>query len=313
METKVLITGGAGYIGSALVASMVREGLAPSVADICPSPSLEAWHAQGAIKFVQCDLKSTESLVGQFDDVVALVHLSARMDDTDDVLGQGLPSVQENLLALMNLINCLPRLNYICFLSTIMVYKDPPLYSPIDEEHPTEPTNTYGTTKLATEQFLRVVEMRSSIPVTVLRVCGVYGPGQYSPLLRNRAIPTFIRRVAASERPVVYGDGSERRDYVYIDDVVQAIRLSLQRKASGIFGIGSGRGVSILELAKTIIELLDADLEPIFEGERTVSAGHDYTLDISKATAHLGYVPAVPLRQGLAREIDWFRRHRNTS
>jgi len=142
----------------------------------------------------------------------------------------------------MNLLTCMPRLRYICYLSSIGVYADPPVYSPIDEDHPTAPTNTYGVTKLAAEQYVRVYGLRTGIPVTVLRLCGVYGPGDYNPLLLpKRAVQSFIRRVADGLPPTVYGDGLERRDHVYIDDVVQAIKLALQRRVDGVFNIATGQ------------------------------------------------------------------------
>lgn len=301
-----MITGGGGYIGTRLVARMIEDGVIPLVIELRANQSLKEWALQGKISLFQSDLAAADDLRQQMGRVDSLIHLAALMDDTDDVVTSGILSVEQNLLAFMNLLDGLPNLRHICFLSSMMVYADPPRYSPMDERHPTLPGNTYGVTKLAGEQYLRLFARQAGIGATVLRVCGVYGPGRYSPLLAHRAIPTFIRLVAAGQPPVVYGDGSERRDYVFVDDVVRAIQLSCRRRAEGVYNIGSGGGVSIRELAHTIISLFGKSMEPLSKPFPKPTETFDYSLDITKARRELGYEPAVSIREGLAREIAWF-------
>jgi UDP-glucose 4-epimerase len=306
MEPQILVTGGGGYIGTPLIRAMVEDGRRPLVADIRPGEELRDWAAQGRIDLLVCDVATPEAQADKLRTVDTLVHLAARMDDTTDVVGEGIASVEQNLVALMTLLGCLPKLRHVCFLSSMMVYADPPRYSPMDERHPTLPGNTYGVTKLAGEQYLHLFARQAGIRATVLRVCGVYGPGRYSPLLAHRAIPTFIRLVAAGQPPVVYGDGSERRDYVFVDDVVRAIQLSCRRRAEGVYNIGSGGGVSIRELAHTIISLFGKSMEPLSKPFPKPTETFDYSLDITKARQELGYEPAVSIVDGLAREIAWF-------
>jgi UDP-glucose 4-epimerase len=313
MGFDVLVTGGGGYIGTSLVAKLVAEGRAPLVTDKSASRSLKDLASSGQIRLLECDLSAPDSLLDECKDVTSLVHLAARLDATDDVVEHGADAVTHNLLSLINVLARTPKLRHVCLVSSIGVYADPPLYAPIDEKHPTAPINTYGVTKLAAEHYARLYGEKTGVAVTILRLCGVYGPGHYNPvLLPKRAVQSFIRRVADGQPPVIHGDGSERRDHVYIDDVVQAIGLALERRVTGVFNIATGKGVSMLELAQTVIELFGAPLSPVFSDAKPGATSRDYTLSISRAARELGYTPNVSLKEGLAREIEWFLKERAT-
>jgi UDP-glucose 4-epimerase len=298
----VLVTGAAGQIGQALAEALVADGMRPVLLDCRSSPALERLRGGASVLIEDLTAPLAPASHEALREVKALIHLAALMDDTDDVLGAGIASVEQNLLALVRLLQQLPSLEHLCFTSSMMVY-GPPRYSPIDEGHPTEPVNTYGVMKLAVEHYLGVFGRQAGVGVAILRLCGLYGPGEYSARLRHRAIPTFIRRVEGGEPPVVYGDGSERRDYLFITDAVRAIRLASERRAEGTFNIGGGRGISVRELAQTVIDLFGAPLQPHWEPRAGAATGLDYTLDITRARTSLGFEPLVAFRDGLAREI----------
>ena len=286
---------------------MVRDGIRPVVADRQTIPLFDGWAREGLIEFVPCDLSTLSSRPEPFTNIEQVVHLAAWMAGTDDVVQYGDIAIQQNLLALMRLVEALPTLRHLCFVSSIQVYADPPVSSPLDEDHPTAPPDLYGTTKLAGEQYLRLCGDSQGFGVAVLRLCGVYGPGAYSPLTRNRAIPKFIRLALAGEAPVVFGDGQERRDYVFVDDVVSAIRKVLALEPAGTFNIGSGVGTTILDLARAIIDLAGVDVQPEIKPGRGPATTGDYTLNITRAERELGFRPSVSLAAGLAMEIEWVK------
>lgn len=303
MSVRLLVTGAGGFIGSRLIDALVAEGTPVVALDTRMDARVHPWAAGGPVQLVEHDLTTAGRLPAAIADTDTVVHLAALMDDTVDVPGSGAQSVDVNVLGLMRLLEQTPRARHVIFASTIMVYADPPHYAPIDETHPTVPPNVYGATKLAAEQYLAVYGRQTGAVVTVLRLCGVFGPGTHAASMRHRAIPRFIDDVRAGRAPQVYGDGSEKRDYVYVDDVVRAIRLAMECRRQGVFNIGSGRAVSVLELAQTVIDVAGADLEPAFLRQR--AAGGDYSVDITAARRDLGYAPSYGLRDGLRRQVAW--------
>ena len=170
------------------------------------------------------------------------------------------------------------------------------------EDELPNPISSYGATKLAIENYLRAYGQVSQAPVTILRYATVYGPGE----LGHRAIPSFSHSLARRQSPLVYGDGSEIKDYVYIGDVVEATMRALVRRPAQVLNIGSGQGYSSLQIARKLISLWSSDAQPQF---RPCAAENvDLICDISAAQEALGYVPQTNLEEGLMHETEWFRR-----
>jgi UDP-glucose 4-epimerase len=186
--------------------------------------------------------------------------------------------------------------------STVDVY-GPPQFLPLNEEHPTRPASFYGASKLAAEMLLRVFGERAAVPVTVLRLAQVYGPGDTS----RKAIPNFIRSALRGDAIVIQGDGSDERDYVFVDDVVIAIELALTRHASGTFNIAGGHACSIRDVVTAIARLTGNTKTLVWERRATPATRQ--ALDISAAEQHLDYRPRVNLEEGLRHTVAWFRQN----
>ena len=297
---NILVTGGTGEIGSRLVKSLLSLGAEVSVLSrhLTTSPVISSLSKRGDIQFLRCDLTAKDDLErhkGSLKRVSLIVHLASVISPSSDICQEGINSINLNLMGTINLLRYTSSVKNICYASSAAVYGIP-IKVAIDEEHPTEPQSIYGASKLATEKFLQLYSQEAKVPVTILRYSSVYG-GKVT----QRAIPSFISNVLNNKPPVIFGDGSIKRDYVYVDDVVDASILALYRQRSDIYNIGAGKGCSIKEVANTIMEIVGVNLGIEFRPERGLR--YDFVYDISKARNVLSYSPKIDIREGLKRQI----------
>lgn len=303
---NIIITGGTGFIGSHLLIKLIenkanivllgRDSNKPQISDLIEKRK---------INFIKYDLtKGDQNISTIIADADCLVHLGAFIPrsgaSTDDDLYK---SIKVNIQGTCNLLKDFqPYIKKIVFASTVDVYGIP-VEIPINEQHPTNPVTYYGSSKLAAEKYLSVFSGYYSIKNTILRFSHVYGPGEIS----NKAIPNFIRMVINGEPPIIFGDGSDVRDYVYVDDVVNATILAIQKNCNGIYNVTSGKGYSISETAKRIIKFSKKDIKPTFKpgGKKPTK----FIFDISKAQKDLGYFPKNSIDEGLTKEIGWYERN----
>jgi UDP-glucose 4-epimerase len=182
-----------------------------------------------------------------------------------------------------------------------------PQYLPYDEEHPTLPVSPYGASKVGAEQYTRVFNEVHNLPTVILRYFTVYGPR----MRPNMAISNFVSRCIDDESPVVYGDGSQTRDFTYVDDVVSANRTLLTSEAADgeVLNIGSGDNISIHELASLVRDHLAPDLALGHAERYDADAEHTHA-DVQKAREHLGYEPTTNIRDGVEQFIGWYRDNR---
>lgn len=306
---RVLITGGTGHIGSHLVRRLASEPthLLVVARNQAKLDELKIANPTGNIETFPCDLTQPQEMLRvteRFDTIDLLVHLAAAEIPKKSPVGDdALISVQSNVVATINVLNYFSQgVEKICLASATEVY-GLPVHLPIDEKHRTDPQSYYGAGKLAAEKYTRVFSEKEGCPVVILRFANVYGPGEAT----QRTIPNFIRAALQDSSPVIYGDGSNLRDYVYIEDTVEAIVLALQKETTGynVYNIASGQGCRIREVAETITELCGGTRPPIYQPERKQAV--DYLFDISAAQKELGYSPKTSLREGLQREITWFK------
>lgn len=300
---SILLTGASGFIGRHLLRHLAR--LSAKVIVACRTTS--SLLPERAVKFLPYDLGDADSFKLHHDilqRVSAVVHLGGFMlhssdpSDDDPVLAMKL-----NAEGTAHLLQYLPAtLTCFCLVSTIDVY-GPPQTLPIAEDHPTCPATYYGASKLAAEKLLDVWSQRTGVPVTVLRLSQVYGPGDTS----NKVIPSFIRSILGGGMPVLIGDGSDVRDYVFVEDVIRAMISALTRCHSGILNVATGRSHTIGEVTSTILRL-SGNRHNLISRPSTRPATH-IVINIERAKARLGYEPEITLEEGLYRTLSWHRNH----
>jgi UDP-glucose 4-epimerase len=311
-KQKVLVTGGAGFIGSHLVDKLVGNGCTVRVIDNLSTGNMANIKAQvenSKVDFVNGDIRDA-SLVNQvIKDVDSVFHLAAQTSVPLSVKNPRL-TYETNVTGTLNLLaaSAKRKVDKFVLASTCAVYGEPQ-YVPEDEKHPTCPLSPYAETKLAGERYLLGFHERQLCCSVVLRFFNVYGPRQglndYSGVITR-----FIERAKKNMPLTVYGDGSQTRDFVNVHDLVNAIVASVEKpEAEGeIINVGSGKETSINELAKIILELSNSNAKISHETPREGDIKHSYA-DISKAGKLLGYRPSVSLTDGLRlllAEESWY-------
>lgn len=302
---KILVTGGAGFIGSHVSDALVAEGHDVHVLDDFSSGRAE--NVPDAARVHAFDVRSSEAerLIKE-ERFQVLVHHAAQMDVRRSVADPRFDA-DVNVQGFLNLMQAGIRngLEKVVFASTGGAIYGEPDYVPQDEAHSERPLSPYGITKLTTERYLFYYKAQYGIPYVALRYANVYGPRQ-NPHGEAGVVAIFSQRMLAGEQPVINGDGGQTRDYVFVGDVVRANLAALAYDGTGVFNIGTGVETSVLELFREIKNLSGSsapeehvDAKP---GEQRRSV-----LGYDRATAELGWQPEVGLTDGLRRTVDWFR------
>jgi UDP-glucose 4-epimerase len=300
---RVLVTGGAGFIGSHLVDALVNRGYEVTILDNLSSgrvKNIETHLNNRMVQLVKGDLRSIDTVKEASTDVDAVFHLAAitsvpysveNPEITKEVNAKG----TRNLLD-ASIVSNVKRFVYV---SSCSVYGEP-RYLPVDEDHPLDPISPYAESKIIGEDYCREFYDAHELGTVTLRLFNVYGSRQidneYSGVMTK-----FIRSITQGKPPIIYGDGKQTRDFVHVRDVVQALLLSVDNdEAIGeVFNIGSGKSVTIGQLCQTILRKLAAESQPIYREQRRGDIRHSYA-NISKAERILGFKPIVSLDDGLA-------------
>lgn len=304
---RVLVTGAAGFIGSRLVKALLdydTEVIA-LVDEKSNLARIETLLANSRLHLRRCSLADIRTLSAQkqkWGDTDLVAHLGLALSGSNSFFEQSIEDISMNLLPTMNLVKTLgDSIQGICFASSVSVYGYPARL-PVKEDDLPAPVSSYAATKLAIENYLRAYGRTGQVPVTILRYATVYGPGEFG----HRAIPSFLHAIAERRPPLIYGDGLELRDYVYIDDVVRATINALALKPAQVLNIGSGQEYTVLQIAQEVIRLCSVDVEPKLVSVEKKNM--DLTCDISAAKEALAYSPQTSLEMGLTQEIEWYRK-----
>ena len=309
-DRPVLVTGGAGFIGSHVADALLREGYRVHVLDDLSGGRRE--NVPEGAAFHEMDVRDpgVHALMAEHR-FGALLHLAAQMDVRRSV-SDPVFDAEVNVLGLLNLMEAGREagLEKVVFASTggaIYGEPDPEVNEggPQPEMHPERPASPYGITKLVSEHYLRFYGELYGISAVALRFANVYGPRQ-NPHGEAGVVAIFTERLLDGMKPVINGPGLQTRDYVYVGDVVDAVLRGLAYDGSGAFNVGTGVETDVNTLFGHLNRLTGAEVEeqhgPAKPGEQQRSV-----LDASKAERVLGWRPEVPLDEGLARTVEWFR------
>jgi len=298
METlRVLVSGGAGFIGSHLVKTLVRAGYQVKVLDNLSTGSINNLSdLLNAIEFVNGDVRDYNVVERAIRGVDAVVHLAALIDVAESVKKPDL-YFYVNVKGTYNVAKASKNVSIIVFASSSAVYGEP-IRVPISEDHPLMPRSPYAASKVSGEAFVNAFAAQYGFRSIVLRFFNVYGPKQ------SRAyagvISEFIRRVSKGEPLIIFGDGEQTRDFVHVSDIVNAIMISLKNeKARGVFNIGSGEAITINQLARLTIKMAGKeDLKLIYAPSRPGDIKYSVA-NITRAKKELGFEPKMKLELGI--------------
>ncbi|MEM4724866.1 MAG: NAD-dependent epimerase/dehydratase family protein, partial [Candidatus Hadarchaeum sp.] len=245
---RALVTGGAGFIGSHLVERLLQEGLQVIVLDDLSMGKRE--NVPNGAEFVLGDVRDPAVVSAALSGVDAVFHLAARVSIRASVAGF-YEDAETNLMGTLNVLRACASagIKKFIYASSMAVYADSAEPVPIPETHPTVPISPYGVAKLASERYAMLVAAQSGFQAVALRYFNTYGPRQsFTPYVG--VITIFIQRLLRGEPPLIFGDGEQCRDFVYVGDVVEATYRALVSSVEGeVFNIGSGVGTSVNQIA----------------------------------------------------------------
>lgn len=300
---SVIVTGGLGQVGSYLSERLVSQGVDVTILDNMTSASRFRAENTTLIKGDIRDKALVNSIIKNCD---AIVHCAAQISVAYSIEDPFFDA-DNNIFGTLNLLNAARRSNIERFIyfSSAAVYGNP-IQLPVDEQHPLDPLNPYGASKLSGEKYTLAFQRLYGLPSTAIRPFNIYSPRQDPSNPYAGVISRFIERALKGKPPIIFGDGTATRDFVSVHDVVDMVLLMLE-KADAVgtaFNCGTGRATSIGSLAHNVIKLCGADgLKPIYQPPR-LGDGKNSSADISLAKKVLGYNPKCSLIEGLKEIID---------
>lgn len=303
---KVMVTGGAGFIGSHLVDRLIQEGHEAVVVDNLSTGKRK--HVNRAARLYKLDVQSPRlERVFRKERPSVLMHLAAQMDVRRSV-EDPIFDAQSNILGTINVLEQAVRhgSRKVVFASSGgAIYGEQEVF-PAPESHPTRPLSPYGISKLAGEFYLAYYQQYSGIQYVSLRYSNVYGPRQ-DPHGEAGVVAIFTQKMLGGEQPIVNGTGRQTRDFVFVEDVVDAHLAVMGKDVQGCYNVGVGEETSINELFGMLADLTKSGSKqvhgPAKKGEQARSV-----VDSTKLRQELGWEPRTPLSEGLSRTVEFFRR-----
>lgn len=299
---KITILGGAGFIGSSLVQRLMVGGHSLRVYEHPNENKKEQYEALG-IMWIDSKSNSFEDIENAIMGSEAVIHLASNTlphsSNFEPIL-----DIENNVISSIRLLKAMVKhkIPKLIFISSGGTVYGNPHYLPIDERHPTDPITSYAIAKLAIEKYALMYEKLYGLRTIILRVSNPYGPLQRSTGMQG-AIRIFIDRVLKNQNIEIWGDGNTIRDYIYIDDLVEAINKSLLYSGNmNVFNIGTGIGTSLNEILHLIGLNLGKVIHPIYDTKRQSDVPSNI-LNIALAQKELQWNPSVNITKGIAKMI----------
>ena len=301
---NILVTGGAGFIGSNIADALLDLGHKVFVVDSLSTGKKENINPNAV--FYEVDITHKKILESVFKEThpEIVFHVAAQIDVRKSVENPQFDA-EVNIIGSLNVFELSVKygVKRIVFSSTGGALYGEPKLLPAKEDSPIESLSSYGVSKFASEQYLNYFNRLYGLEKVILRYGNVYGPRQ-DPLGEAGVIAIFTGRILNGKPPVIYGDGNQTRDYIFVEDVVKANILAMEGK-EGIYNVGTGIETSVNDLVKMFSKVLNKHIEPIYGPPRKGEVQR-ISLDISKAREELGFIPEFSLENGIRKTIKWF-------
>jgi UDP-glucose 4-epimerase len=318
---KIFITGGCGFIGSHLVARYLKEGASEIVIYDNLSTGFESYLSGLDVTVIKGDILDYERLKDAMKGCDIVSHHAAELEVFNGI-ENSVHELQVNIQGTLHVLNAAMKegIKKVLFASSGAVYGQAQSI-PQDISHPFNPHWPYGVSKLAAEKYCTQYSLLYGLNTVSFRYGIVFGPHEWY----GRVLTLFIKRVLEGKPPVIFGTGDQRRDFVYVDDVVECnilATLSDSYPNGKAYNVGGVSHVNVKDIAQAVIEVIDPKIEPIFDNPEPGQASKyqpdrkrlpgelvDFILNNSETTKDLGYTPKVDLKTGVKKEVEWLKKN----
>ncbi len=304
-DVRALVTGGAGFIGSNLVRSLLGRGYSVVILDDYSSGADENLPKDPKLEVMRGDVREYQDVLRAGTGADVAFHLAAQVGN---VLSLEHPDTDlvTNALGTINVLKACHELSIpqMVYSSSSAIFGET-AYIPVDEAHPKAPASAYGISKLSAENYCLVLSAGYGLKVACLRYFNAYGSNQrFNPY--GNVIPIFVEQALKDEPLHIYGDGEQTRDFVDVRDLVEANLLAYDNSAHGVFNIGTGMATTINQLARHVIEAVGTEV-PINYSPARAGEVRDSVADIGEAVSQLGFRPSISIKQGVKDYVSWYR------
>lgn len=302
---KILVTGGAGFIGSHVTDLFIEAGHEVVVVDNLMTGRLSNINPKA--RFYQVDIRSPElEKVFEAERPEVVDHHAAQMDVRRSVTDP-IFDADNNILGGLNLLNMAVKYGArkVIYISSGGAVYGEPVYLPCDEKHPVQPLCPYGATKYMLELYLYMYQQTYGLDYTVIRYPNVYGPRQ-DPAGEAGVVAIFSGRMLRSEPATIFGSGEQVRDYVYVKDCARANLLVLEKGSGQVYNLGYGIGTTVNQIFQGLKKITNYPLDATYGPARPGETFRIY-LDTTRARQELGWEPTVPLEDGLRKTVAYFQ------
>jgi len=307
---RYIVTGGAGFIGSSLADRLVADDHDVVIIDDLSSgrrENIEHLLDHPGVTFVEGSITDLDLLLDVSVGADGIFHQAA-IASVPRSVADPLETNEVNVTGTVNLLWAAKECGVpaVVAASTSAIYGNSPVF-PKEESMTPEPLSPYAVSKLAGEHYGRVFSDLYGIRTVFLRYFNVYGPRQDPNSEYAAVIPKFITRLLKGNPPIIYGDGEQTRDFIFVADVVRANIMAMESSASGVFNIAGGSRISLNQLASILSTVTGVNHRPVYDPPR-VGDVHDSVAAISSAREAFGFSPAYTLDDGLRETVAWFRK-----
>ena len=301
---KIIVTGGAGFIGSHIVELLLNKGHEICVIDNLVHGKME--HVDKRVTFYKIDIRNERLLeIFEKERPDILVHHAAQIKVPNSI-SDPIYDASINIIGTLNLLECAKKVGVkkVIYPASAAMFGEPQ-YLPIDEDHPLNMISGYGVSKHTIEHYLRVYKELYDVDYVVLRYSNVYGPRQDS-TGEGGVVAIFSEKMVRKEVPYIFGDGEQIRDFVYVKDIARANLIAIESDKCGIYNVCTNEKVTINNLVHHFNEILGSDIKPIYKSERDGDIKNSY-MTYKKIECELGWKPEYDICKGLQETLEYYK------